>query len=224
MPSESRKARPKISYIGGKIICSAFKMDCMELYPFDLSLSKYPENGLLEFSLPDHLEGQRRREVQFWFRAGVTWMYAFNHEEAIECFKRCLNIDDSLAMAHWGVSCCHGPNYNTVAMNKEVFPSARDAYFHALEAKRHSASSQYYLSQVEVSLINALQNRYNPVDKIDDGTPVDQNTKLYADSLRQVYESFSDVPCVACLFAEALLNFRPWKLWDLDTGELLVTI
>ena len=47
-----------------------------------------------------------------WFDRGLVWSYAFNHEEAIRCFDRALELDPDLAIARWGIAYAIGPNYN----------------------------------------------------------------------------------------------------------------
>ena len=42
----------------------------------------------------------------------MVWAYAFNHEEAIRCFDRALELDPDLAIARWGIAYSVGPNYN----------------------------------------------------------------------------------------------------------------
>jgi hypothetical protein len=43
--------------------------------------------------------------AQIWFDRGLTWCYAFHHEESARCFARAINEDPDCAMAYWGVSC-----------------------------------------------------------------------------------------------------------------------
>ena len=50
--------------------------------------------------------------AQLWFDRGLNWIYAFNHEEAIVCFRKALEVDPECAMAHWGIAYAIGPNYN----------------------------------------------------------------------------------------------------------------
>ena len=51
-------------------------------------------------------------QAQVWFDRGLVWAYAFNHEEAIRCFERALELDPDLAIARWGIAYSIGPNYN----------------------------------------------------------------------------------------------------------------
>eukprot|EP00602_Paraphysomonas_sp_CaronLab_P009316 CAMPEP_0185035692 /NCGR_PEP_ID=MMETSP1103-20130426/27546_1 /TAXON_ID=36769 /ORGANISM="Paraphysomonas bandaiensis, Strain Caron Lab Isolate" /LENGTH=477 /DNA_ID=CAMNT_0027572907 /DNA_START=299 /DNA_END=1735 /DNA_ORIENTATION=- len=79
-------------------------------------------------------------------------------------------------------------------------------------------SSNNILSDIEKSLVEALQCRFNPLNDVNDGKPVDQNTLAYIDAMKEVYDKYPDSACVACMYAEALMNTAPWKLWNLDTG------
>ena len=43
------------------------------------------------------------RDAQVWFDRGLTWCYAFNHEQAAECFNQAIAHDPTCAMAYWGL-------------------------------------------------------------------------------------------------------------------------
>ena len=49
-------------------------------------------------------------QAQAWFDRGLIWVYAYNHEEAITCFEKAIEIDADCAMAHWGIAYAVGPN------------------------------------------------------------------------------------------------------------------
>lgn len=49
--------------------------------------------------------------TQVWFNRGLTWLYTFNHMEAINCFRKALSSNASCAMAYWGIAFALGPNY-----------------------------------------------------------------------------------------------------------------
>src|SRR5262249_50265369 len=47
-------------------------------------------------------------EAQLWFDRGLIWVYAYNHEEGIKCFRKALEHDSRCAMAHWGLAYAAG--------------------------------------------------------------------------------------------------------------------
>ena len=51
-------------------------------------------------------------ESQTWFDRAMVWLFAYNHEEAIECFEKAIAADSECAFAYWGVAYAVGPNYN----------------------------------------------------------------------------------------------------------------
>src|SRR3954466_15641147 len=59
-----------------------------------------------------HQVSTSNAEAQRFFDQGLTFFYAFNHEEAVRSFERAAAIDPQLAMAHWGVALALGPNIN----------------------------------------------------------------------------------------------------------------
>ena len=155
-------------------------------------------------------------DAQLWFNRGINWLYAYNHQEAIKCFRTVLEHDPACAMAHWGISYAAGPNYNLPwhlydpAGKAKALGTAYDALQGALE---HKAG----VTPVEQALIEALPQRYPQRDIIDDQAPWDA---AYANAMRKVHESFPDDLEVRTVFAESIMNLTPWKMWDLKTGEI----
>ncbi|MEM8668033.1 MAG: tetratricopeptide repeat protein [Planctomycetota bacterium] len=141
--------------------------------------------------------------AQTWFDQGLALCYAFNHEEAVGCFERAVAADPGLAMAYWGIAYAWGPNIN----NMEIEPHfIAQADFAIRLAKLHAGDC----TELEKKLINALGKRYaSPA-------PTDRSSlnQSYADAMREIYESHSDDPLVATLFAESLLNLQPWRHWS----------
>lgn len=43
------------------------------------------------------------QEGRAWFARGWLHLLNFNHEEAMECFKHCIHLDDACVMALWGI-------------------------------------------------------------------------------------------------------------------------
>jgi tetratricopeptide (TPR) repeat protein len=181
----------------------------MSEYPFDLGLEETNELSLFNFSGTNIVKKD-------WLKRGLLWYYAFNHEESIYCFKMALDIDPKCAMAHYGISMCHGPNYNAAEMSRDEFPSASSAFSHCVIANDLIRDQSSDCSEIEKSLICALSTRFNPVT--DDDASLRQNTLEFVRSMEQVYEAYPDHPCIASLYAEAMMNTNPWKLWNLDTG------
>lgn len=192
-------------------------------YPFDLSVEngQHEQISILNFStILSKAENHSLDLTQLWLSRGLVWYYAFNHEEAIVCFQNALKVGGNPIMSHYGISICHGPNYNTETMNRDSFPSAKDAFEHAQKAMSllEENSTLLTMSPIEVALVRALRGRFNDTTGLEVDAAVEQNTEAYAESLSKVYADYPECPCVACLYAEALLNISPWVLWDLNTG------
>ena len=156
-------------------------------------------------------------DAQLWFDRGLMWLYGYNHAEAVKCFRRALEHDPRMAMAHWGVAYGVGPNYN---MKWEYFSPAlldrslKDGRAAILNAFDNIDS----YTPVEAALLRALEKRFQRDDETDVEVLEGWNGE-YAAAMRQVYRDYPNDLDVAALFAEALMNRTPWQLWDLDTGE-----
>lgn len=57
--------------------------------------------GESRLGLPKRITASR--EGHAWFARGWMHILNFNHEEALECFRRCIEVDDQCAMALWGI-------------------------------------------------------------------------------------------------------------------------
>ena len=153
--------------------------------------------------------------AQEWFNRGLIWTYAYNHEEAIECFKKALEIDKGCPMAYWGIAYAIGPNYNKPweAFEEEEKPECIKVAGDAVNAANGLRSS---VSAAESALIEAIGYRYPEDPTIKDFS---NYNNAYAEAMRRVYEAHGDDLDVCALFAEALMNRTPWQLWDLPTGR-----
>ncbi|HEY0782573.1 MAG TPA: hypothetical protein VGE98_08970, partial [Thermoanaerobaculia bacterium] len=149
----------------------------------------------------------RSAEAQRWFDQGLRLTYAFNHDEAERSFRQAAALDPQCAICFWGVALVLGPNINLPPLPER----ARAAY----AASRQAQALAGQASPVERALIEAVGWRYASEPPRD---PIEQR-KLdlaYADRMRIATKTFSDDPDVAALAAEALMDLRPWDLWQPD--------
>ncbi len=156
-------------------------------------------------------------QAQTWFDRGLTWIYGFNHEESVVCFRRALEHDPDFAFAWWGVALASGPFYN---LTWDLFGTeeAREATHTCHEAAKMALSLREAVPPDERLLIEAIAVRFPK------GHPVplhefERWEREYADAMRRVYRQFPSDHDVAALFAEALMSLTPWKLWNLATGK-----
>jgi len=153
--------------------------------------------------------------AQRWFDRGLIWTYAYNHEEAIACFRRALEADPECAMAQWGIAYAVGPNYNKPweAFGEDERPDALSSARQAIEAADEQKAK---LTPTERALIEAIAHRYPASGSIDEFSPWND---AFADAMRQVHAAHGDDLDVCCLFAESIMNRTPWQLWNLKTGQ-----
>lgn len=170
------------------------------------------------FDLGSHtfLVTTRNADAQKWFDRGLMWCYGFNHEEAVFCFQQAALRDSDCAMAYWGIAYALGPNYNKPWSNfeeRELEDSLERTHRAAADAKRYADRA----TAVERDLIDALSHRYPHARRPDSDFKV--WNRSYADAMAAVYENHPDNLDVATLYADALMNLTPWRLWDIRTGE-----
>lgn len=147
-------------------------------------------------------------QAQQYFDQGMRYLWAFNHDESTRSFAKAAQLDPGCALCYWGVALTVGPNYNLPFMAQ---PRAQAAW-EALQQAQRTASQA---TPVEQALVGAVARRYRgavPLDPSNEG-PV---LTAYADAMREVATRFPDDLDVQVLYAEAMMNLRPWKLWTLD--------
>jgi tetratricopeptide (TPR) repeat protein len=152
----------------------------------------------------NHPVSTRNPEAQRFFNQGLALAYGFNHDEAARSFRRAAKLDPSLAMAWWGVSLVHGPNYNLPAdaeRNKLAWEALRSSQRLAPKAKKK-----------ERDYIAAIAQRYS-ADPNADAAKLGQ---AYKDAMCQVMKRYPEDLDAATLCAEAGMNLRPWALWNKD--------
>ena len=155
--------------------------------------------------------------AQRYFDQGLRLVYAFNHEEAIRAFEEAAKQDPNAPMPHWGIGLALGPNINA-AMSK-------DDERRAIEAVKQARSRLAAASDVERSYIDALTKLYLAPRRASRAAL----DKAYADAMRTVWKMYAD-PDAGVLFAESLMDLRPWDFWTAEgkpkpgTEEIVSTL
>lgn len=147
----------------------------------------------------------REPMAQRFFDQGLAWCYGFHHDEAVRSFQEAARLDPGCAMAYWGMAYATGPHINNMEMTEEATRLAHD---NAQKALSLAAT----VTPLERALIEAVAKRYV--------WPAPQDRKsldlAYAEAMRPVHEAYGTNPDVAALFAESLMDLRPWQLWGKD--------
>ena len=145
--------------------------------------------------------------TQQYFDQGMRLVYGFNHGEAIRSFNEAARLDSNCAMCYWGVAYAYGPH-----VNAGMDSAAGLAAYQALEQAR---SRLRHASPREQAYIGALAKRYAAV-------PPAARAALdaaYAAAMGEVVQRYPNDLDAATLYAEALMDKRPWNYWDKKTGQ-----
>lgn len=186
----------------------------VETYPFQLG------DFHRAVTIPTDISAEKQHAAQLWFDRGMVWCFGFHHEEAIACFQRAVDVAPRFAMAHWGNAYCHAPNYNfhedngyyELSKQETGFPSQKLGFEAIQSAVRFMREGE--LSAVECALINAMAIRFTfPGNEF-----ARHLNRVYATAMGDVYERFPGDMEVVCLYSEALMCLRPWRLWECSTA------
>ena len=157
-------------------------------------------------------------EAQQFFDQGLRLVYAFNHDEAARSFRRAAELDPHLAMAWWGIALAVGPNYNL-----PVDPEHEKIAIDSIEKARALSDGA---PLVEKDYIEALGRRFSRDAQPD----YHQLNADYSKAMRELSTRYPDDLDAATLFADSMMNLRPWKLWRADgmpeegTEEIVATL
>ena len=139
--------------------------------------------------------------AQQYFNQGLRLVYGFNHDEAIKSFKEGLKHDSTCAMCYWGIAYALGPNINLPMDTSAVRP--------AWEAVQQALRFTGGVAPTERAYIEALSRRYSP-DPSANRASLDS---AYAEAMRLVSYAYNKGDDAATLYAEALMDLRPWNYW-----------
>jgi tetratricopeptide (TPR) repeat protein len=134
---------------------------------------------------------------------GLNLTYGFNHAEAGRAFAEAARLDPDCAMALWGQALVLGPNINA--------PMAPEEEPKALALMQKARALKGKASPAERDYIDALAVRYT--GKPDDRRAADQ---AFAGAMRTLHEMYPDDLDAATIYAESLMDLRPWNYWTRD--------
>lgn len=112
-------------------------------------------------------------------------------------------------MEYWGIAYAGGPNYN------KAWERFDETDLKRALSKCHLASSkarELASIPLEIALIEALCDRFHS-DREGD---YKHWNRTYCEEMDKVYEIHGDHLDVIALYADSLMEFAPWRLWDLS--------
>jgi tetratricopeptide (TPR) repeat protein len=139
--------------------------------------------------------------AQQYFDQGLRLTYGFNHDEAVKSYTEGIRQDSTCAMCWWGIAYALGPNIN-LPMDTAAVRPAWDALEHAVRlAPQVSPREQAYIKALEARYAAAPPANRAPLDS------------AWATAIRQVSRRYPKDDDAATLYAEALMDLRPWNYW-----------
>ena len=144
-------------------------------------------------------------EAQTLFDQGLVLVYGFNHGQAIQLFQRASELDPRAPMPLWGIALAYGPNINDFEMDRDRAKTADEFAKRAL-ALTSPANPR------ERAYVKALVTRYS-------SDPAADLKKLqvdYKDAMAALAKSYPSDLDAQVLYAESLMDLRPWQLWTRD--------
>ena len=145
--------------------------------------------------------GTRVPLAQQYFDQGLRLVYGFNHAEAIRSFTRATELDPACAMCWWGIAYAYGPHVNA-GMDSASGVKAYEAAQKALSLSANAAPWQR-------AYIRAVAGRYAPVPPADRA----KLDSAYSRGMADVARSYPNDLDAGALYAESLMDLRPWNYW-----------
>lgn len=157
-------------------------------------------------------------QAQRYFDQGLRLVYAFNHEEAIRSFEAAAHLDSQAAMPYWGIALALGPNINSTMEKKDEHRAVEMVQKARRLADRTTPGEQAYIEALVARYVSRKGTKRKGLDE------------AYAKAMRSVAQRFPEDDDAATLFAEALMDLRPWDFWKQDgrpqpgTDEIVTTL
>ncbi|MBU6435855.1 MAG: hypothetical protein KJS98_21305, partial [Nitrospirae bacterium] len=157
-------------------------------------------------------------QAQRYFDQGLRLVYAFNHEEAIRSFEAAAQQDPQAAMPYWGIALALGLNINSAMEKKDEHRAIEMVQKARRLADRATPGEQAYIEALVARYVGRKGTKRKGLDE------------AYAKAMRSVVKRFPQDADAATLFAEALMDLRPWDYWKPDgrpqpgTDEIVSTL
>ena len=157
-------------------------------------------------------------QAQRYFDQGLRFIYAFNHEEAIRSFEAAADWDPEAAMPYWGIAFTLGPNINRVMEKKDERRAIEMVQKARRLADRATSKEQAYIEALVTRYVSRKGAKRKGLDE------------AYAKAMRLVAQRFPEDDDASTLFAEAMMDLRPWDFWKGDgkpqpgTDEIVTTL
>jgi tetratricopeptide (TPR) repeat protein len=142
--------------------------------------------------------------AQQYFDQGLRLTYGFNHAEAIRSFTRAAELDPACAMCYWGIALAYGPHVNA-PMDSASGVAAYAAAQKALALKSNAPVR-------ERAYIEAVAQRYEAAPPADRA----RLDTAYSRAMAKLAKNYPDDLDAATLYAESLMDLRPWNYWRPD--------
>ncbi|MEP7325140.1 MAG: hypothetical protein ABI836_04255 [Gemmatimonadota bacterium] len=142
--------------------------------------------------------------AQQYFDQGMRLVFGFNHGEAIRAFEEAGRLDPSCAICYWGAALAYGPHVNA--------PMDSASGVAAWQDLRRAVALAPHASPAEQAYIRALTARYAATP------PADRSSldSAYATAMAALVRQYPNDLDAATLYAEALMDLRPWNYWRKD--------
>ncbi|MGH7217766.1 MAG: hypothetical protein ACREIG_11065 [Nitrospiraceae bacterium] len=157
-------------------------------------------------------------QAQRYFDQGLRLVYAFNHEEAIRSFEAAVDWDPEAAMPYWGIALALGPNINSAMEKKSEYRAIEMVQKARRLVDRANSEEQAYIEALVARYVGRKGAKRKGLDE------------AYAKAMRSVAQRFPDDDDASTLFAEAMMDLRPWDFWKPDgrpqpgTDEIVTTL
>jgi hypothetical protein len=193
--------------MSGFFACGGFARGVFALCALGVMSTALPDGAGAPqtFTYVHHPVSTTNPAAQFAFDRGLTLAFGYDDQESDRAFREAARLDPSLAMAWWGIALAAGPDINSQPTAKATAKAA-DAIARAkLLAAKHATPE-------EREYIDALAARYTSDPKPD----FDQLAVGYREAMRAIVAKHPDDADARALYAEAIMDLRPWRLWAPD--------